>query len=66
MPKLTREDWMMLRNKYHVAFVTLNERLFELLLNKIYEGSKDPDIVDDTDALMVYLAHAEPPIPPTG
>ncbi len=66
MPKLTREDWGLLRNKYHVAFITLNERLFELLLDRIYAGAKDPDQVDDIDALMVYLAHAEPPIPPTG
>ncbi|UCG91636.1 MAG: hypothetical protein JSV97_11240 [candidate division WOR-3 bacterium] len=65
MPKLTPEDWRKLREK-RVAFTGLSERIFELLLAKIYEGAKDPDQVDDTDALMVYLAHAEPPIPPTG
>lgn len=65
MPKLTPQDWQILKDK-HVAFSSMHQHLFELLLAKIYAGSKDPDQVDDTDALMVYLAHAEPPIPPTG
>jgi hypothetical protein len=66
MPKLTRNDWKMLRNKHRAAFTGLTNDLFTLLLDKLYEGSKDPDEVDEIDALMIYLARAEPPIPPTG
>jgi len=67
MPKLTRNDWERLREEFHVAFSGMNSHLFSLLLDIIYSANaKDPDVIDDIDALMIYLAHAEPPIPPGG
>ena len=66
MPKLTRDDWGRLR-EFNVAFSGMSPRLFALLLEKIYSGNpEDPDKIDEIDALMIYLAHAEPPIPPGG
>lgn len=73
MPMLTRQDWVKLRDDYGVAFAGMPDVLFDLLLSKVYgpknEGnpgnpSSNPGHVDDTDAMMVYLSHAEPPIPP--
>ncbi|MCW4043341.1 MAG: hypothetical protein NWE90_06425 [Candidatus Bathyarchaeota archaeon] len=67
MPKLTKNDWERLREEFNVAFSGMNPHLFALLLDKIYSGNpEDPDEIDDIDALMIYLAHAEPPIPPGG
>lgn len=67
MPKLTRNDWERLREEFKVAFVGMKPELFTLLLDIIYDRDlKDPDIIDNIDALMIYLAHAEPPIPPGG
>lgn len=66
MPKLTREDWETLKNKYHVAFSGMDKKLFQLLLDKVYagEGGSNPGELDDIDGLMVSLSHSEPPIPP--
>lgn len=77
MPKLTREDWKKLRDGYHVAFSSWSSEDFEDLLNTVYgnEGetrgkpgsfSANPGstTTDDTDALMVSLVRAEPPIQP--
>jgi hypothetical protein len=66
MPKLTRSDWEKLRNEYHVAFSGMHQRLFSLLLEKVYAGEKEgnPGELDDIDALLIAAAHAEPPIPP--
>ena len=73
MPLLTRQDWVKLRDDYGVAFAGMPADLFDLLLSKVYgpktEGnpgnpSSNPSELDDTDAMMVYLSHAEPPIPP--
>jgi hypothetical protein len=67
MPKLTRNDWERFREEFHVAFSGMNPHLFSLLLDIIYSGNvEDPDEIDEIDALMIYLAHAEPPIPPGG
>lgn len=68
MPKFTREDWEKLRNHYHVAFQKWPDAAFNSLLDTVY-GSQthtatNPGGPDDTDALMVCAAHAEPPIPP--
>jgi len=68
MPKITRDDWVALRDEYHVAFTRMKRDLFELFLKKIYgnpgSGSSAPDKVDETDAMMIYLARGEPPIQP--
>lgn len=68
MPKITRQDWEMLRNRYHVAFSRMHPDLFKLLLEKVYSPKNNPGSdcansgeLDETDALMIYLAHAEPP-----
>jgi hypothetical protein len=62
-----------LRDDYGVAFAGMPKDLFDLLLAKVYgpetEGNpgnspSNPGHVDDVDAMMVYLSHAEPPIPP--
>ena len=61
-PKLSKEDWWELKER-GVAFRSMDNTLFEKFLNAIYsielERSKNPT---DIDALMIYLAHAEPPI----
>jgi len=61
-PKLSQEDWWELKEK-GVAFRSMDNKLFEKFLNAIYsikpETSSNPT---DTDVLMIYLAHAEPPI----
>ncbi|MFQ6114909.1 MAG: hypothetical protein ACE5NG_12645 [bacterium] len=71
MSLLTRQDWEMLRNKYQVAFSRMHPDLFKLFLDKIYGpksnpggGSANPGKLDDIDAMMIYLARAEPPIRP--
>jgi len=70
MPKLTRGDWEKLKFDHKVTFRCMDENLFNLLLDKIFAKSnpgsnlENPGDIDDIDALMVYLAHAEPPIPP--
>lgn len=68
MPKLTRQDWQMLRDNYQVAFLRMDPRLFNLLLDKVYgpesTSKSNPGELDDTDALMIYLAHVEPDIQP--
>ena len=69
MPKLTRQDWELLRDQYHVAFSGMHEDLFILLLDKVYgqnSPKNNPGELDNADALMIYLAHAEPPISPGG
>lgn len=77
MPKLTPQDWRKLKNTYMVAFRQWPDKLFEVLLRKVYDskgvkviksnpGSNpvNRDGVDETDALMVYLSRGEPPIQP--
>ena len=73
MPVLKRQDWVKLREEYGVAFTGMRQDLFELLLNKVYgpegEGNpgnptSNPGEADEVDALLMYCAHAEPPIPP--
>jgi hypothetical protein len=70
MPKLTRQNWETLREKYKIGS-RLSPELFEKLLEKIYgpkggpnPGSNpgNPDGVDEIDALMISLS--EPPIVP--
>ncbi|OGC82182.1 MAG: hypothetical protein A2W07_03920 [candidate division Zixibacteria bacterium RBG_16_43_9] len=65
MPLLTRQDWETLR-KEEVAFERMQQKHFEKLLDKVYgnPGSTARTELDDIDALMVYLARTEPPIPP--
>lgn len=72
MPLLKRQDWVKLRD-YRVAFTGMSQDLFELLLNKVYgpttkgnpaNPTSNPGEADEIDALMMYCAHAEPPIPP--
>jgi len=69
MPKLTRKDWEELRNTYEVAFTRVKPGLFKLFLDKIYGNpggnpANQSELVDDTDAMMIYLASGEPPIQP--
>jgi hypothetical protein len=68
MPKLTRQDWQMLRDNYQVAFLRMDPRLFNLLLDKVYgsesTSKNNPGELDDTDALMIFLARGEPDIQP--
>jgi len=71
MSLLTRKDWELLRDKYNVSFSRMHPDLFNLFMEKVY-GTKDMDQgetsargeLDDTDAMMIYLARAEPPIRP--
>ncbi len=71
MSLLTRKDWELLRNKYNVSFSRMHPDLFDLFMEKVY-GTEDVDQAeasargehDDTDAMMIYLACAEPPIRP--
>ncbi|UCE18630.1 MAG: hypothetical protein JSV84_17560 [Gemmatimonadota bacterium] len=61
-PKLSQEDWWVLKEK-GVAFRSMNEELFGKFLNAIYSiKSETGSNPTDTDVLMIYLAHAEPPI----
>ena len=66
MPKLSRTDWEMLRNQYHVAFTTWPDSAFNDLMDAIYgpAESKNNPAADDTDALLIGQVHAEPPIQP--
>ncbi|KPL04482.1 MAG: hypothetical protein AMJ90_00630 [candidate division Zixibacteria bacterium SM23_73_2] len=71
MPKLTPEDWRKLRDEYHVAFTTWPKDVFESLLVKVCmpkissgSSSSSQGEIDETDALMMRQAHAEPPIVP--
>jgi len=71
MSLLTRKDWELLRNKYNVSFSRMHPDLFNLFMEKIYgaEDIKQTEVsargeLDDTDAMMIYLAGAEPPIRP--
>lgn len=68
MALLIKKDWQMLRNEYRVAFNAMPSDLFKLLLEKVYGNpggdSKKRGKLDQTDALMFYLARTEPPIPP--
>lgn len=73
MPKLTRKDWEKLRNGYHIAFTSWPQEAFNALLDTVYgtEIKSNPGTlstnrrdVDDTDAMMISLVHAEPPIQP--
>jgi hypothetical protein len=66
MSKLTRQDWERLRGRYKVAFTGMRSNVFTTLLDKVYgprkKGNPGSDSanegnLDDTDALMVYLAH---------
>lgn len=69
MSKLKRSDWELLRYKYNVAFTKMKKEHFELLLNRLFSNpgldSGSGEEVDETDALMVYLARGEPPIQPS-
>jgi len=63
MPKLTKPDWQKLKAD-KVAFSTMPQKLFNVLLDKVCTSS-NPDEFDDADALMIYLSHVtEPPIQP--
>ena len=67
MALLTRKDWEKLRSEYHVAFSRMHPRLFKLFLDKMFGnpgGDSSTGQLDDTDAMMIYLARAEPPIQP--
>lgn len=65
MPKLTREDWKKLRDKYKVAFKSLSPADFENLLDNAYSAvNPGAATVDYTDALMIGHIRAEPPIQP--
>jgi hypothetical protein len=67
MPKLSRGDWEMMRNQYHVAFTTWPDDAFNDLMDTIYgppTGVKNNPAADDTDALLIGQVHAEPPIQP--
>lgn len=68
MSLLKRQDWTKLRNEYRVAFSGMHPSLFKKMLDKVYgnpgSDSSNPGELDETDAMMIYLSHAEPPIPP--
>ena len=72
MPKLTRKDWEMLRDGYHIAFSSWESDDFKALLDSAYSESNpgsnpaNPGELDNTDALMIGLVHSEPPIVPGG
>ncbi len=68
MSLLKREDWEKLRYRHRVAFTGMSRRVFTTLLDKVYGPKKkkkgnrggnpgNGDKLDDTDVLMVYLAH---------
>jgi hypothetical protein len=62
MPKLAKQDWEKLKAD-KVAFSAMPQKLFKSLLDKVYASGNTGEF-DDTDALMIYLARAEPPIQP--
>ena len=60
---ISKADWKSLR-KHQVAFKSMNEDIFDALLEAIYsiEIEGDDGNPSVADRLMMYLAHAEPPI----
>jgi hypothetical protein len=70
MPKLTPQDWKILRNNHKVAFREMPTRLFNLLLEKVYSRERKSTKLDSVDALLIHLAggkaRTEPPLPLPG
>jgi len=64
MARLSPDDWRELKRTYGVAFSKMPDELFERLLKSIYSTEKSNPGELETDAIMIYLSHSEPPIPP--